>query len=767
MFGCCCNQGEHGFKSVLARKTWHGRTGFKEMELCPYRVASCSPSGTVSYVPYDPYLVKDRKFLKVRRISHATVDYSGYSEAISESPDPNDVCSNPVATSTWRFWAEIHIESEFLVDHLSGVKTLTDCDCWFRVNEKSYTDTGTVGGLTEWNGAAQVDALENNFFNPASPAQNGYETGGLHTCIGEYNIDAECGQITWGGLNMPWGLWTKTEDETTNTHIGYQRYSLRTDGGTSTDTRCPCPGDTCVELNNTSSLMESGYCSVDLSEPYTNAQLYSDWQDIIASLSLTDDSQLPWRSTANGDGDTTLARYLRRNESLYPVSPDTSDRNLVFYDPNGNWEDHIFQCVGYTVPNTAGYDGSIIGLDAENPIFETVDANLSYAYVRSDFEQITGVKWAERKERFPGQNFFRPCGADRAKTWGSAGYYQGVEHQWDDKVWPNAWSICGRAAVTETVDNQDGTVTVTLASPATGLQVDDTVLFTNVPNLQSAMVVTVNSTTSFVMSITAGSLGAMSVAGGYISSAGAPSYTLNHGASRGTYVISTNTYNAYDTTQNDSYRLLVLSNPDCAFDPVLPARIRLLPGSGLGSFPCAPSGLDWWPGDYLPGISRALAWRQFDEYSFNPESSLPVIAISPSGEAWPNGRTHAFPEYYAAWNSDSYAWHCMVIQRMADIFYVPGDDTYCLWGGTEGQAVDGMTVPWVEAFITLPSWAPALPAGQQDPPEPAVALAPYLVSEFYTPENFFWCTGAGLTRKALPRPLFPPSPSVDKPWDEV
>jgi len=111
-----------------------------------------------------------------------------------------------------------------------------------------------------------------------------------------------------------------------------------------------------------------------------------------------------------------------------------------------------------------------------------------------------------------------------------------------------------------------------------------------------------------------------------------------------------------------------------------------------------------------------------------------VICLSPSAETWTNGVTYAFPAFapdarYGA------RWQSAIVQTMADPLWeaprklcVAGDNgstpTACPWvedlGTCQADQCDestGQTAryyaqrPWVEGRATVPTGAPAMPAG--------------------------------------------------------
>jgi hypothetical protein len=110
-------------------------------------------------------------------------------------------------------------------------------------------------------------------------------------------------------------------------------------------------------------------------------------------------------------------------------------------------------------------------------------------------------------------NFFRPCGADRAR-------------------FPDAWPICGRIAVALATQNGGG-VDIILAETAEHLITGDQVDFSGVGGLGEGMSVTVVDATHFSV---AGTLSGSYAGGGFVKSHGAPDHWWNDDSPKGDYV---------------------------------------------------------------------------------------------------------------------------------------------------------------------------------------------------------------------------------------
>lgn len=291
------------------------------------------------------------------------------------------------------------------------------------------------------------------------------------------------------------------------------------------------------------------------------------------------------------------------------------------------------------------------------------------AFVFVTLNGVLSQKYAEIKEVWPSQDFFRPCGADRAKVSGG------------DPLWPSAWGICGRVEVTAATTFDGSHVEITVAHPVY-VKDGDSLDFTGVTGLTTVAVDDVDAdgtgTTAFKVS---GSLSSAYTSGGLVKSHGAPDYKWHDSGTKGDYVYR----HGYTSLE-----------PDVA-DGTLVQRHITVPLCCPAVMVCSPNWVD-----------------RTDGYEVGAGAGVHTVAYRRS-ESFPSAEDVA-----NRWAADNTAtptpvlWRGVFFQRMYDLLYIQSIENYSV----DAPHVDPDRIPWVEAmtaeyFATLS--APALPAGANAP----------------------------------------------------
>jgi hypothetical protein len=288
----------------------------------------------------------------------------------------------------------------------------------------------------------------------------------------------------------------------------------------------------------------------------------------------------------------------------------------------------------YADPNAGNYTGDVMGVDTPEYVLGAPDGAMAHA------DSTTSVylqKWCAVMPATPSFNHFRPCGDDRN----------------DARFSSIAWPICGRCAVASATQN-GGNVDLVLTDAAPYLQTGDSIDTDGINGLGDSLSVTVTDSTHISVP---GTLSGSYTGGGYIWSTGAPSYWWHDDQSKGDYVLLEWEYNPCAPTV-DSTSITADSTAQTVDE------------LGVGTYTCTQKCL---------GEDRC---------------GPPIVAITPSGETFPNGETIAFP------NAErELCWQAIAQFTLEDY----------LWDTDLG---DG---PLVEARCDYPTWnsetAPTLPDG--------------------------------------------------------
>jgi hypothetical protein len=542
---------------------------------------------------------------------------------------------------------------------------------------------------------------------------------------------------------------------------------------------------------------------LELSEPYTAAQVSLDVDDLLAVWVLSDDAVYPWRT----DTRRSLGPLVTRNERAtavpglwrspidgeqwvdesLPPRDDIPDGGIVGgplpagSDPYFDFA-HITNVAAETVsygwqyvPQSYGaYAPSVCPHATQWTNFNTPSAELQgnepavhpFIYMVGwdrltlGFQNLDGMsatcqspisngmaglwkaKYAEVVIPNKSHNFFRPCGGDVTD-------------------YPTAHKICGRIAVLSATQN-GGSVDLVLSSAADQLATDDYIDTTGLPGLGNNLSVTVTDSTH--ISVT-GTLSEPYVSGGFVFSHGAPAYYWDDTGQKMDFVIREwyhdmrvfmESYSAHGR-----YRGQQITNETNApedIDCPLPADadpVNYLRTSEtfLGDPETIGTGSYW--------LSQQITTEACIKRSV---CSPAVVVFSPNNEGFANAYVGPFPT-------------------------IPLDEQYgTLWLARLDQwmlypllvASTGTRADYVESRVTLPSYtipdvgsvtAPELPEGaalcpctdyianlNADPQvtNPSICDPPYSFSLTYVPDEFpYTCRGYYLYANPNGPKLFP------------
>lgn len=319
-----------------------------------------------------------------------------------------------------------------------------------------------------------------------------------------------------------------------------------------------------------------------LSEPYSLSSVISDAFALADSWNLSDDIQYPWMAY---DYEGGVAGYHN------PV-PMVERRELQ----SGQTPDLIaYECDTFVDPRASTWDGSIIGEPLDNGVGvhyaywdeagtvaprgwnpgsytlpeaatwwtkpyspdapENTDCEISNwpsgGWVKVNGGMVTVQKWAQTRETVPSLNLFGPCGADR-----------------DHASFPDAWPICGRAAVASV--SGSGTIAVVLSEAAPYLRTGDVVDFVSYSGsfvetvTDSNKTVTVTDETHFTFT-------GATPTGTHIKSHDAPHYRWYDNKPKGDALFCKSEYNFCDLSTDTT------CIPDCTrFSPCYPQVMAIL-----------------------------------------------------------------------------------------------------------------------------------------------------------------------------------------------
>jgi hypothetical protein len=295
--------------------------------------------------------------------------------------------------------------------------------------------------------------------------------------------------------------------------------------------------------------------TVTLDDPYAYEECVEDAYALLDSWDLADDAQYPWTEDL-----TAQVPLVMHNERLatsplaawgigLPDALELSANGCAWVETNGT------DGQGRPLPLPDGaVIGGPLGLTGAEPFYSfllgewkpegiglpdaathwvrAVDAAAfpAGAWVYYDGQRVRVKKWAKARERAPGYNWFRPCGADR--DW--------VDESTGQRRFPNAWPLCGEVAIAR-AEQQGAEVVLTLAAAATYLRTGDRVDFTRQGDwsgsagtigLANNAVVTVDSPTQVRVT---GRLNPAYGGGAALKSHGAPSHWWNDARSKGDF----------------------------------------------------------------------------------------------------------------------------------------------------------------------------------------------------------------------------------------
>lgn len=467
------------------------------------------------------------------------------------------------------------------------------------------------------------------------------------------------------------------------------------------------------------------------SDAYTLANVQTDLEAARDVWNLASRPTYRWRTDSDYCGFNPLVGYSEQSTPSEPTGsyPSDADWATNYQDgiacgyhkftgnitgrplPDGYTRAFNFSIQTYdgTGPSGSGCYGNVIGYGMQSPVvlpqsatlwpenyenWQNNQASCAFAlyaapqgWTRTTVNGITAQIYCEVKEEWPSQNYFRPAGEDRAKT-DAAGV----------SLWPKAWGILGRVAVT-VEDIGGGQIKFTLPEagtsenglwPSRDLRVGDTVrIFPatiglsatapyNTGKLGDVVIDSLDATSITVTATFATYETAKWAMGGHASRNHdeLPAYPLDDTAPKGQFVFISQTI-------SDAGASAVTKEQHC-----------------LPSAPCSPNVL-----------------------------SIGYANQAVTGKSFAAGYHVAFPAVVApATYTDTQIWRGAFVQRMPDLLYVDKVDCTgdCTRDGCDEdfcdkdidadrptnypfQVASGFTRnwdanPWVEAMIALPSW---------------------------------------------------------------
>ncbi|MBC8002637.1 MAG: hypothetical protein H7X97_08625 [Opitutaceae bacterium] len=401
-----------------------------------------------------------------------------------------------------------------------------------------------------------------------------------------------------------------------------------------------------------------------------------------------------------------------------------------------------------------------------------------YLYFDRIGNELLAQKWAEIKVPRPSFNFARPCGVDRVMLdettvrcvyelgeddllsltsgtdgietgdlcalvmggpaqfftvtkFSDAGYYlttprpeiiSTLDYNAGSGVFgkvrfPSAPGICGRMRIIGATNAEP--IVIELAEPATYLFTGDAVDVSGVTGNTAAnggsIVVTRVDSTHFELDGTTGN--AAYISGGYVTSDGAPSYSWHDDRPKGEFVFAEWAFNFRDVGE---HARLVDQFSGCGECVEAPA-----PGTQPRQYQ-----IDHGMPIEVSGFTVTQECLPFS--ACDPQ----VLCITPNGESFANGDTHAFPAFTIDGKYGS-RWQAAFVQHIDDFYFqsphskcVDCDTviqpTLCAWSEDDGSCHESVCVDdcfplsganyyaqrgFFEARTGVPSGAPALQAG--------------------------------------------------------
>ena len=679
-FGSCnCPCGGRGRKGVVAAKAWHGRFPF-DRECAPLTIAA-TPDQT--------------KYLKHK--STVVLD------SVADTQDNTWSGGLPVTVTDH---AELHDQRVVSceVNRYSGLRTFPEC-----VEERSevaaqggtsrdpnllFGDISLGGGAyVVWKDvfaaldarcgiiSAQKDGpwLPNSSGQPPPAGCSTTYPLSLYPCGTPAEIEAAFTYHQETHTSTPYPLEPElvaTFDEVidqvchvslTGTEIEVEivsTYSLTETG------YIVAGGHALVDYPTSSSSVSQAeiHVIITLSIPYSNAQLNADVDELLGQRLLTDDTNIPWQ---NGCTYPLVTRdELAPTEPLYALSI-AGVRCLPalcnLRDPRC-WEcvDEAWVEMAEGCPTGAIVNGSGASSQSYNV------AAWRNGHPAGAFKQygmyggtlalyLVACKYAETLAVRAAHNWFRPCGADRSLL--------------DDETharYPAAWPICGSLAVT----GASNTTPIVITTATNYLQTGDLVDIAGVTGNTAAngtdWSVTVLGPTTFQLD---GSVGNGAWAGGG---------TVKNAASTSPPDDTADWAN--DDPKGDYTVIMYETNVrDIEIDPTLRQY----------NDPCY-------------DMPQEISGLTVIEGNIVRDANPSVVCISPSGETWANGVTHAFPSAAMPLVCDERfsinpfsCWIGQIRQRMLD----PIDP----WTVTDpGGPAQRYHLIFVEGRASLPVGAPSL-----------------------------------------------------------
>ena len=550
-FSLCHKQ---GWKAVQAYKMWHGRFGFLSSLNC--QDDECPNQEDTKYT-----------IQSVHCTINEHIEWTQWTW-------PSGPGGNPVIDYNTRDWVGEQ-KRVFTVDTNSGIVTLSDC---IDSGDAEPTDSGPQdigpgcsgllfapfiqGGDTQY----WTKILANlNYHCFVDDPTYKFETGILY--YGTFPNQSTLAELeAWfEALNPITGACAYQSDYTTTDRAA----TITVDDDTISIefayedelTRTPVwnvSGVDIAYLNQISTVS----VVIQLSGSYTFSQVCDDLYALLGEWDMANDVSYPWRTDINCD---TAPMVIRKEVLGAPQSP------LGSGFPACDWEDP---------QDAAVYDGTILGSPLSVPSVEghyqfrdeikawtpsflpktatywTPDSLVGDrpqgAWLIYDPSQSTvfAQKWAAIKGVHLSYNFFRPCGADRdAIDQTDPDFCANQEANTPVYLFPDAWPICGRIAITAA--SNASPIVLTLAEPADWLRDGDLVDVSGVTGNTAANVtsnaVTKIDTTHFSLDSTTGN--GDYVSGGFIKSSGAPDYQWHDDQIKGDYIFLSWEFDLCDGTE--------------------------------------------------------------------------------------------------------------------------------------------------------------------------------------------------------------------------
>jgi hypothetical protein len=736
---------KRGFKVVQARKVWHGRVGFFEVDGCATEYPDpcfCNVEPEHTAPPSTHYLF----FSVTCALSEEVVNWVA-------SPIPDTDPQEFEEAQSESFTNSESLSYTIAIDRYSGVRTLSSCSRSVTA-PPDYTGFpgflfgGTPGGEDfAWPAFGNAERMVDMF------ARMTYFCGAWRKASNAHST-SEMESLWKGAIEAA----LTDVDIVTNTATAS---ASNTELSFSAEWELVHIFD---ELEGNNGIDWSGTASftIGLGGPYTAQQNQDDVDELLAQWDLTDDAIYPWRT----DGNTNMGPLVTRHENATPVQPTFPGCTMTVQTGESTSAELPWLEQGYYVwphalagqakpalytgeiigaPNPAGYgphwdlvstseDGFghvtwalcgsswyITAFGAASgsggiPASATAWTNAHQAAVTPGCPpgawRIAGpVNWAQKgawiKEDAPSQNFFRPCGADRATRDQST-----IDCATDpvgDLRWPDAWPICGRIRVAD-ANESGGIVTIELAEAADNLATGDEVDFTNAAGTvtEGPFTITVVDPTHFTYSA------GVVPAGLYVKAHDAPDYFWHDNSAKGQFVVHVWGFNYRDFQERARYNTEVAGcQPGCGGPEPNETPIR--------------------ENQAANGMPQAVNSYAATTHCLPRKPCAPaVVCISPNGESFPGGLTLSLGD---ALPDDRYGarWQAEVQFLMADLLW-EAPHTPCVANGSPPpdfvdypgawvedngncQSDDGDTVryyahrPYVEALAELPAGAPVLPAG--------------------------------------------------------